>query len=150
MHHVLVTLRFTPSTIEGRVLCGPPGDMTNNLTDVTCTQGTVLDTFAIINPALVDAPPVVARDFGVGPVVPNPALGEIRLSYRLMGFVPASLELLDAGGRRVEHRSVGALGPGLHEARFDAAGRSPGVYFIRLRQGANLATARVTLLGARH
>jgi hypothetical protein len=149
MHHVVVSLKFTPVAIEGRVLCGPPGNSTTNLTDITCDQGAVIDTFAIFNPAVVAAPPMVTREFGLEPVAPNPALGEIRLSYRLTSFTPASLELLDAGGRRVDARSVGAYGPGLHEARFETGGIPPGVYFIRLRQAGKVATARVALLAGR-
>jgi hypothetical protein len=149
MHHVVVTLRFTPSTIEGRVLCGPPGDTTNNLTDVTCNQGAVLDTFTIWDPALLAAPPLPAQGFGLEPVSPNPSLGQIRIAYRLAGFSPASLELLDAGGRRLAGQTVGALGPGLHETRFEAAGLRPGIYFVRLRQGTRIASARVSLLASR-
>lgn len=148
MHHVVVTLRFTPTTIEGRVLCGPAGNLTNNLTDLDCAQGTVLDTFAIYNPAVLAAPPAVFRDFGLDPIEPNPARGEVRLTYRLAGASAATLELVDAGGRRVASRSLGSLGPGTHQARFEAAEVPPGVYFIRLRQAGRIATARVTLLAS--
>lgn len=149
MHHVLVTLDFSPTAIAGRVLCGPPGDATNNLTDLTCVQGAVLDTFTVFNPALLEASPPALRGFGIDPVSPNPAVGEIRLTYRLSGFAPAALDLVDAGGRRVAALSVGVYGPGEHQARFPAAGIPPGVYFVRLRQGGRLASARVTLLANR-
>jgi hypothetical protein len=146
MHHVVVTLSFTPAAIKGRVLCGPPGDTTNNLTDITCTQGTVIDTFTIFNPAVLGAAPPAAGEFGLGAVAPNPAQGEFRLSYRLAGFTPATLELVDASGRRVAIRIVGSLGPGQHEVAFGAPDAPPGVYFVRLRQGSRVASVRVTLL----
>ncbi|MGH7741925.1 MAG: metallophosphoesterase [Candidatus Eiseniibacteriota bacterium] len=148
MHHAVVTLRFTPVAIEGRVLCGPPGDTTNTLNDITCVQGSVIDSFTIRNPAVLAAMPPAELEFGIDPVRPNPALGEFRLSYRLAGFAPATLDLLDAAGRLLATRRVGSLGPGTHQARFDASQAPPGVYFVRLRQAGRMATSRITLLAS--
>jgi PKD repeat protein len=44
MHHVVLQLRFSESSIEGTALCGPAEAGTN---DVSCTEGAVLDSFTI-------------------------------------------------------------------------------------------------------
>ena len=61
----------------------------------------------------------------------------------------ARLELLDVNGRRLSAREVGALGPGSHVLRIDD-GRSlpPGLYLVRLVQGASTVTAKVVSLAA--
>jgi hypothetical protein len=45
MHHVAVQLRFTANGIQVTAFCGPAGDSGEN--DVSCTKGTVLDSFTI-------------------------------------------------------------------------------------------------------
>lgn len=58
MHQGAVRLRFTSSGIDGTFICGPAGGGTN---DVTCVQGSTLDTFTIGSPGPGDvtspAPP---------------------------------------------------------------------------------------------
>jgi hypothetical protein len=57
--------------------------------------------------------------------------------------VAATLDLLDVGGRRIAAQQVGTLGPGSHRVRLDsAAAVPPGVYWLRLRQGARTLVAR--------
>ena len=51
MHLGPLRLRFTSSGIQGTFICGPPGGGTN---DVTCTLGSVLDSFTIGSPAVGD------------------------------------------------------------------------------------------------
>jgi len=146
MHHAAVKLRFTPTTIEGQVLCGPAGGTVSNPNDITCTIGSVIDTFAVFDPAVVSVPDPAVSSFGFDHVGPNPATGEVTLSYSLASWEPASLELLDPAGRLVLRRSLAATGPGRRVARLDGdAFRSPGVYFIRLRQSERTAVAKVSV-----
>jgi len=59
----------------------------------------------------------------------------------------ASLELIDIAGRRVEQREVGSLGPGQHAVILDGAAHlSPGVYLVRVSQGASVRTARAVVV----
>jgi PKD repeat protein len=44
MHHVVLKLHFTPNNIVGTAYCGPP-DVTRN--DISCEEGSVLDSFTI-------------------------------------------------------------------------------------------------------
>ncbi len=63
MHHVALKLRFTATGIEGTVYCGPAGDSGSNENDVTCTQGTVIDSFIIGAGSTADIiPPAAVND----------------------------------------------------------------------------------------
>ena len=60
---------------------------------------------------------------------------------------PATLELLDVAGRRVTERTVGTLGAGRHSVELGEGRRlQPGLYFVRLTQGANQRIVRTTVL----
>lgn len=83
------------------------------------------------------------------PVCPNPASTSSRLSvcFRLAGGAPAWLELFDISGRRISTREVGGLGLGRHALTLAEDCRlAPGVYFVRLRQGAETKATRVAVL----
>lgn len=97
--------------------------------------------------ALVDAegaPP--AGGFGIERIAPNPARGAPRVSLALEGDAPATLEVFDPQGRRV--RAL-ALAGGTRRAVADLGGSpalAPGVYAVRLRQGARVATKRAVVI----
>lgn len=93
----------------------------------------------------VDVPARV--EFSLASLVPNPALDGLMVSFALPGSESATLELLDVTGRRLTSRSVGGLGPGSHVVSL-ARERwlAPGIYFIRLKQGERLLTARACVL----
>jgi hypothetical protein len=79
---------------------------------------------------------------------PNPArASRLHVAFTLPTGAHARLQLLDVSGRRVLEREVGSLGAGRHTVNL-AAGRNvvPGVYFVRLVQGANQGTARVAVI----
>jgi hypothetical protein len=78
---------------------------------------------------------------------PNPAVDAINVSFSLPNSSPATLELLDLAGRRVADREVGSLGAGRHLVRLDEGGRlTPGVYWVRLRQGGQQSMARAAVM----
>ncbi len=60
MHHVAVQLHFTSSSIEIVAFCGPPGDSTANINDVTCSQGSVMDQLIIGDQSPVVTAPATA------------------------------------------------------------------------------------------
>ena len=79
---------------------------------------------------------------------PNPASGHsLRIAFTLSTGTPAWLQLLDVSGRRVVEREVGSLGAGRHTANL-AEGRKvvPGIYWVRLVQGANRRAMRVAVI----
>jgi len=79
---------------------------------------------------------------------PNPArAGRFTVSFALPSGVPAKLELMDIGGRRVRSREVGGFGPGLHAIDLSVGEPLPaGIYLLRLTQGSAARSMRMTLL----
>lgn len=81
-------------------------------------------------------------------VWPNPTRGaDVNVVFELPSLSPAVLELLDVSGRRVVSRSVHGLGIGRHSVPLGAGRRiPPGVYLVRLAQGAHVSVRRVVVL----
>jgi len=78
---------------------------------------------------------------------PNPASTEINVGFALDSGAPATLSVIDVGGRRVLSRTVGSLGPGRHVLTFDTAGKLPaGVYLVRLEQAGHRQSKRVSVM----
>jgi len=76
----------------------------------------------------------------------NPVRGPLRMQLTLPSTSPSSLEVLDVAGRRVAASNLAAVrGTQLFEAP-EWRDLAPGVYWLRLRQGAETATARVVLM----
>ncbi len=90
---------------------------------------------------------------GSGPdlvLLPNPARRELRLQLmRLTG--EARLEILDASGRRIWSRAVGAAEASLTWRGEGPSGGSapPGLYFVRVRDAQGVAAVRLHWLGSR-
>jgi FG-GAP-like repeat/Bacterial Ig-like domain (group 3)/FG-GAP repeat len=76
--------------------------------------------------------------------MPNPAIGgRLQVAFALPTDASATLELFDLHGRRLARRDVGSLGAGDHSVNFGTdRPLASGVYFVRLTQGGNVATAR--------
>lgn len=87
----------------------------------------------------VDVPST--QQFGLAGFVRNPADGAPAVAFTLPVAAPARLELLDVSGRRVWSREVGGLGIGRHEVAV-GAGLAPGIYLVRLTQGAREARGK--------
>ena len=85
--------------------------------------------------------------FALSSAGPNPIRdGRVRLSVTLPSGAPASLELIDVGGRRVASRDISALGVGEHAVELTAGRRlAPGIYLVRLRQGDDERALRVAV-----
>ena len=63
MHHAAVQLHFTATGIQVTTFCGPAGDSGSNTNDVTCTQGSVMDSFTIGSVSMADViPPAAVKD----------------------------------------------------------------------------------------
>jgi hypothetical protein len=78
---------------------------------------------------------------------PNPAVDHLSAAFSLADDSPASLTLLDVMGREVSRRDVGSLGAGRHVVPLDLASRTPpGLYWIRLSQGAKALLARAVVI----
>ena len=90
----------------------------------------------------------IAVAFALDNVRPNPTNGRgLNVAFALPTGAAARLELLDVGGRRVLARDVGLLGAGRHTVNLSAGRRvAPGLYWVRLTQGANQRGTRVAVI----
>jgi hypothetical protein len=86
--------------------------------------------------------------FALHGVRPNPARGNgLNVAFALPSGGAARIELLDVSGRQVRSRDVGAMGTGRHTVNLsDGRSVAPGIYWVRLTQGANQKTARVAVI----
>ncbi len=120
-------------------------DARNGTTDVYA-QGVRSD--GTLGGDVLGVPGGERMSFALDQVFPNPARGP-RLSARftLPGPGAGSLELLDVAGRRVAERALAGLGAGRHILDFGVGEHlAPGIYMVRLRQGANERMTRVAVL----
>ena len=83
-------------------------------------------------------------DFALGHPYPNPSRGDVRVAYRVAAG-EAQVEVFDLLGRRVAQLADGPALAGEHRADLDVSGLAPGVYLVRLRQGAQQATRRMVV-----
>lgn len=78
--------------------------------------------------------------------VPNPARHILAVSFTLASGGPARIQVFDLAGRRVMERDLGGFSPGAHTLSLRGGLLRPGVYLLRLVQGAQSATARAVVL----
>jgi len=99
-------------------------------------------------PVSTDVPAEASLAFALGPVRPNPSRGgALTVHFTLPTSAPGRLELVDVSGRRVVEREVGSLGSGPHSLDLGTGQHlAPGLYLVRLTQGANAHVARVVVL----
>ncbi len=87
-------------------------------------------------------------EFALAGARPNPArLGALTVELSLAVQGSGTLELLDLAGRRVAWRELGSLAAGRHTIPLpETASLSPGMHWLRLRQGAAVRTTSVVLV----
>jgi hypothetical protein len=88
--------------------------------------------------------------FALAGFLPNPARGNLPVSFSLPMEGPAQLELFNVTGRRIAAREVGSLGAGAHLVPMhDDGERLPGgVYWLRLTQGQRSMTVKGIVAGS--
>jgi hypothetical protein len=79
-------------------------------------------------------------------VSPNPVRDAFRVSFALSGNAPATIDVLDLAGRRLDSREVGAFAAGRQSVVFDARSLAPGIYLVRLRQGSYSEVKRISVM----
>jgi hypothetical protein len=127
-------------------------DGDGHLDIVTATQGS--NTVAVLlnrSPGLVAVEPSVpgpaARTLALSRVGPVPARGNLSVAFTLRAHGRVALELLDVAGRRLRRVDLGELPPGEHAVNFQrGVDLGAGVYWLRLAQGANAASAKVVFV----
>ncbi len=101
-----------------------------------------------IGPTVDDVSSGTPLSFALDPMSPNPTCASaLRVHFTLPNSAAASLELLDVAGRRIAAHDVGSLGAGMHTLDLAEGHRvTPGLYLVRLRQGASTRMTRVAVL----
>jgi hypothetical protein len=88
-----------------------------------------------------------AAGFALSPPAPNPARTSARLTLALGRAQDVTVEVFDVRGRRVAQLHDGPLGTGARRFTFDATALPAGVYLVRARGAAAVASQRVVVLG---
>jgi len=91
--------------------------------------------------------PVEVKRLALGPVRPNPTQTDIIVNFGLPTNAPATLKLYDLTGREVFALEVGLLGPGNLTLNLGTyVSLRSGIYFVRLAQGGEDATSRISVV----
>ncbi len=97
-------------------------------------------------PAGPPASPPPRIEFGIEQIWPNPSRGPVQVVLALPDPGAAKLDLVDVAGRVVETVDVPADPPPFRPVQIGWNVRSPGVYWVAVRQGARRASAKVLIL----
>lgn len=101
--------------------------------------------FDLLVPSPRFEPPSAWR-FGLGGNHPNPFTGETTVPYQLAEDAHVRLTVHDLLGREVAILEDAERRAGSHEARFDASGMPPGMYFVRMETLAQSVSRPVVVL----
>lgn len=105
------------------------------------------DVFAAVLPLSDHAPPhAPPRPLALDGPWPHPVAGPITLRVFLPEIREATVDLLDAAGRRCRTVRVAPRGPGWQWVDLTTAGLRPGLYFVHAVQGGAEASRKIVLL----
>jgi len=93
--------------------------------------------------------PVSGPALAIERVVPNPVSSGrgVNVSFTLPAPQAATLEVVDASGRRISSHPVAAASAGSHLAKLAVGERlAPGIYWVRVVQGGRSAASKVCVL----
>jgi hypothetical protein len=89
--------------------------------------------------------PIPSR-FALSQNFPNPFNPTTEITFTLPGLSSVTLKVFDLLGRETETLASGAYGPGVHSVRWDATGKSSGIYFYRLETEGFVGKKRMILI----
>ena len=90
---------------------------------------------------------VPGDELSLAGVLRSPSLGAPTVAFVLPDSRPATLEVMDVGGRLLLERAVGVLGAGSHRLDLAGAGQwRPGVYWVRVRHPAGTISRKFVVL----
>jgi hypothetical protein len=113
-------------------------------------NGAVRDSFTIVKGSGQVGVPPPAGTLSLALPRPTPASGAVALDFTLSTPGMATLDVYDAGGRRVARLADGVMEAGPHHATWQGAGRErpapPGAYWAMLTAGREVRVRRVVLV----
>ena len=125
-----------------------PGTYAFSNADWSCTIEVRVFDYPFPPPVGVASPPEMPREPGELLVTPQPARGAVRISAAAgAASRPATLEILDVGGRRLRRLASAAGASFRWDGRAEDGTPAPaGLYLALLRAGAGTRVARICLL----
>ncbi|MFN8586853.1 MAG: LamG-like jellyroll fold domain-containing protein [Candidatus Eisenbacteria bacterium] len=88
-----------------------------------------------------------AEGLALARIAPNPTRASgFRVEFTSSGTGSVRILLLDVSGRRVREQVLAAVPPGRHEVRLGDAALAPGLYLVRVTQGAASVSRRVSVM----
>ncbi len=87
------------------------------------------------------------RKTAVHPVIPNPAIREVRIDADIAVPGPYSILVVDLAGRVAAVVTSGVMETGSHSFSYSAEGLTPGLYFVVLQGGGISASTRMMVVG---
>jgi hypothetical protein len=99
-------------------------------------------------PQVLAVDPRVVSGVTIGNVAPNPLVSgrEITVSFSLPQPASATMDVLDAGGRRVAGQALAASGAGSHQVKLHVNDLPPGIYWLRVAQAGRAASSKIAIL----
>jgi Right handed beta helix region len=99
-------------------------------------------------PQVLAVDPRVVSGVTIGNVAPNPLVSgrEITVSFSLPQPASATMDVLDAGGRRVAGQALAASGAGSHQVKLHVDDLPPGIYWLRVAQAGRAASSKIAIL----
>jgi hypothetical protein len=130
-----------PATLDYRVAsnspCAPGG-----------TYGQIGAFGTGCEPQVVSVDPGPAAGVVIANVAPNPLVSgrEVTVSFTLPRPASATMDVLDAGGRRVASRDLAESGAGSHRVKLRVDALPPGIYWLRVAQAGRSASSKISIL----
>jgi len=87
--------------------------------------------------------PKAPAAFALGPVIPNPGVGDRRIAFSIPSAGRVRLRVTDVAGRAIATLYDRDLPPGNYSASFNSARWAGGVYFYRLESAGKSLTGRL-------
>jgi uncharacterized protein len=152
VHHVLASASLVGRTSARRLefarACADFPETARNSAS-TATRASDSDPMVayFTSGAALDVPAFPAAGLRLAPIHPNPSAGAFRVAFTLAPGDPARLELFDVAGRLLESRDFGTAAS-REQSLTLGPNRTlrPGVYQVRLTQGARRARAGVVVV----
>lgn len=130
-----------PSFVDDTATPGTPYEWTVAAEDAKGGEGpwadpdTLLDTSTGVQPPAL--PTTVSANF------PNPFTGTTELRFTLHDDADVTVNVYDVAGRRVAGMALGGMTPGEHRVPFDGSRLASGIYFYKVRIGAQTFTRKM-------
>lgn len=86
------------------------------------------------------------NQFSLSQNIPNPFIGETKITFTLPSELPTLLEVYNSEGRKVKTLVKGIISEGKHEVTLDATSLSSGVYIYKLRAGRHYSDSKKLIL----